>query len=181
MNLIQQTRTPQKMQIVAKIHSKLMKEIQMFFSHDPTHSSNRYYTLVTCVLDSNNYYSFAHSMRIALRIKKQTGIYRRYSIWAKGSHQYINKALAQVQWHCHNMDTKCYGNWYQEQHHSCWNCSSPLAFEALFQVKPNYSYLKVFGCLAFATTLVNGKYKLDPKFREYVFIGYPFRIKGIDY
>lgn len=51
-------------------------------------------------------------------------------------------------------------------------------FEILFKTKPNYTRHKVFGCLAFATTLANGKHKFDPRDRKYVFIRYPFGIKG---
>lgn len=56
------------------------------------------------------------------------------------------------------------------------NNKSP--YQVLFNKKPNYLQLKVFGCLAFATTIVNGRHKFDPRAKRCVFIGYPFGIKG---
>lgn len=44
--------------------------------------------------------------------------------------------------------------------------------------KPNYTQLKAFGFLAFATTLANGRHKFDSRSRKYVFTGYPFGTMG---
>lgn len=56
------------------------------------------------------------------------------------------------------------------------NKKSP--YQVLFNKKLNYLHLKVFECLAFATTIVNGRHKFDPRAKRCLFIGYPFGIKG---
>lgn len=49
--------------------------------------------------------------------------------------------------------------------------------EALFNIKPNYDFLKVFGCLAYAHN-IHHKHKFDARARRCVFIGYPFGQKA---
>lgn len=51
-------------------------------------------------------------------------------------------------------------------------------FELLYGKRPGSNYLKVYGCLAFASTLTCSRLKHDARARRCIFIGYPFAIKG---
>ena len=51
-------------------------------------------------------------------------------------------------------------------------------YERLFGSKPDYSYLRCFGCLCFTSTPKHNRSKLDPRADPCVFLGYPPATKG---
>lgn len=51
-------------------------------------------------------------------------------------------------------------------------------YEKLYHTPPNLSYLKVFGCLCFASSCSTNRYKFDSKAQKCIFLGYPTWTKG---
>jgi hypothetical protein len=58
------------------------------------------------------------------------------------------------------------------------NSSNKSPYKLLFCTPPLYSHLKVFGCLAYASSLTRARHKFDSRAIPCVFIGYPCAIKG---
>nr|GMC66596.1 Retrovirus-related Pol polyprotein from transposon TNT 1-94 [Ipomoea batatas] len=53
-----------------------------------------------------------------------------------------------------------------------------VPYHVIFSQPPNYSHLKVFGCLAFAMLHGSQMTKFTPRARKCIFIGYPNGVKG---
>ena len=47
-------------------------------------------------------------------------------------------------------------------------------YEVLHGSAPTSNHLRVFGCLCFVATYKQGRDKLQPRSKTYVFLGYPF-------
>jgi hypothetical protein len=55
---------------------------------------------------------------------------------------------------------------------------SKSSYQLLFSKISSYSHLKVFGCLAYVSTLSRYRTKFDPRATSCIFIGYPHDMKG---
>ena len=56
--------------------------------------------------------------------------------------------------------------------------SNKSSYQLLFSKIPSYSHLKVFGCLAYVSTLSRYRTKFDPRATPCIFIGYSHDMKG---
>ena len=56
--------------------------------------------------------------------------------------------------------------------------SDMTPFESWFGKKPNVKHLRVFGCAAYTHVPKDGRKKLDPKAKHYIFLGYAAQQKG---
>ena len=51
-------------------------------------------------------------------------------------------------------------------------------YQVLYHKPPHYNYLRVFGCLCFASTITHNRGKFHPRATKCIFLGYPPHIKG---
>ena len=56
--------------------------------------------------------------------------------------------------------------------------SFKIPYELLYKCKPDFSILKVFGCLCFASTITNNRNKFDSRSRKCIFLGFKNGVKG---
>lgn len=56
--------------------------------------------------------------------------------------------------------------------------SNKTPYSVIFYKPVDYSLLRVFLCLAYASTINVSRSKFDHREKPYVFMGYPVRIKG---
>jgi histone deacetylase 1/2 len=60
----------------------------------------------------------------------------------------------------------------------CKTTSLISPFQSLYGVSPEYTHLRVFGCLCYPNTMATAPHKLAPRSTRCVFLGYPSDHKG---